>query len=420
MLTAEVVEWEDDDEELGEEISKEEFLAERRRLRRRRVMGSVGASIAGLVAALLVFAILVDTGIIDTDNFDPTPLESTDLVSPAVPDFDPGFGVEGPTTSPGIRPTVRYTISWTTTNVFVGRGGAMRVNITNDAPTQMYVDRVRMVPEWGDGFDVFATSFGTYIDPGEEEFIGLLGFSGPSAPGIYTYHFELDIRQRRPALGWADLPGERSSDSEVEVLPAGPVSGYPIHVNDKDVYREVNDLVEPDDPDVVAVADQVSAGLGASYNLYWVASLFEWGLLELEYQSDPSEEDVWSPAGKTCSLKSGDCEDFSIVIASVVEHWGGNARFYIISKHAFAAVYVGGPEMDTQAAATALNRFYGTALRYSWFKDDLGYWIIADGTSSQFLGGLPYNGVATDAQGGWDIQDTEYLYVTDIYPGYPE
>ena len=23
-------------------------------------------------------------------------------------------------------------------------------------------------------------------------------------------------------------------------------------------------------------------------------------------------------------------------------------------------------------------------------------------------------------QGGWDIQDTECLYVTDIYPGYPE
>ena len=104
----------------------------------------------------------------------------------------------------------------------------------------------------------------------------------------------------------------------------------------------------------------------------------------------------------------------------MVEHWGGNSRFYIISGHAFAAVYVGDLSMDTLDVANALNSYYGTSTRYSWFVDDLGYWIIADGTSSQYLGGLPYNGVATDASGGWDIRNTEYLYITDIYPDYPE
>ncbi len=414
-------EFEPIDDDFGEEISEEEYLEERRRLRRGRIAGGVAASVAGFLAALIIFALLVDTGIINPDNFDPTPLTETDLAAPEIPGFDPGFGETPPTASPGVRPTVSYTITWVTTKAFVGRGGAMRINVTNNADTQMFVSSVRMVPEWAGAFDVYSTSFGTYVDPGEEEYVGILGFSGPSAPGLYTYHFELDIYMRRPVLQtWAYLPAERSQDSEVEVLPAVSVDGYPQHVNDKDVYRDVNDLVEPDAPEVVAVADQVSQGLGGSYNLYWVASLFEWVLEELDYQSDPSDEDVWSPAGKTCSLKTGDCEDFSIVIASVVEHWGGNARFYVISRHAFAAVYVGPPGMDTNGAANALNRFYGTSLRYSWFVDPLGHWIIADGTASQFLGGLPYNGVATDAQGGWDIQDTEYLYITDIYPGYPQ
>ena len=81
-----------------------------------------------------------------------------------------------------------------------------------------------------------------------------------------------------------------------------------------------------------------------------------------------------------------------VLRALVIEHWGGNSRFYIISGHAFAAAYVGGPEMDTLAVANALNMFYGTSARYSWFKDDKGYWIILDGTSSQYAGGLRGSG----------------------------
>jgi transglutaminase-like putative cysteine protease len=409
------------EEDQGEEITFEEFKEEKRRLRRRRIVGSVAASICGFLAAIIIFILLVNNGFIPgVDNFEPTPLTTVDISSPGVPDWDPGFGETPPATTAGIRPSVSYTISWVMSKVFEGRGGAMRVNVTNNGATQIFVERVWMVPEW-EPTRLFHSSRGYYVDPDEEVFIGLIGFSGPSGPGLYTYHFELDLLVQRPVmLNWADLPTEQSRPSEMEVLPAETVSGYPIHDNNKDIYRKVNDLIEPDDPEVVSIADQVSEGLGDSYNLYWIASLFEWVLIELEYQSDPSENDVWSPAGDTCSLLSGDCEDFSIVIASVVEHWGGNARFYIISKHAFAAVYVGPPEMDTNAVASSLNTFYGTSTRYSWFKDDLGYWIIADGTASQHLGGLPYNGVATDLQGGWDIKDTEYLYITDVYPDYPE
>jgi transglutaminase-like putative cysteine protease len=413
-----IPEFEGDD---GEEISFDEYKEEKKRLRRRRIIGSTAASVGGFLAALIIFALLFDTGLIPiVDNFDPTALTSTDVGSPEVPTFDPGFGETPPDTSPGIRPTVSYTISWVISNVFEGRGGAMRVNLTNNAGTQIYVERVWMVPEW-EPSRTYYTQAGWYVDPDEEVYIGLLGFSGPSGPGKYTYHFELDLLAQRPLLGtWADLGSENSRDAEMDVLPAESVSGYPIHTNNKDIYRKVNDLVQPENPRVASVADEVRQGLGDNYNIYWIASLFEWVLNELEYKSDPSENDVWSPAGETCTLLTGDCEDFSIVIASVVEHWGGNARFYIISKHAFAAVYLGPADMDTNAVASSLNTFYGTSARYSWFKDNLGYWIIADGTASQHLGGLPYNGIATDLQGGWDITDTEYLYVTDVYPNYPD
>jgi hypothetical protein len=355
------------------------------------------------------------------DSFQPTALLESDVSAPMIPDWDPGLGEQPPTPTGAASANAQYVISWTTSQVFVGWGGSMRVNVTNRGATDIYVVQVRMYPEWTDEFVYFATTQGHYVPPGEQVHIGLLAFDGPSIPGTYSYHFEVDLMVKRALLGtWADLPLQAHDSFDMEVRPMTSVDPYPVHENDKDVYRKVNDLIEPDDPRVVELSDQVSEGLGGQYNLYWITSLFDWVISELEYRSDPSEGDEWAPPGETCDSLAGDCEDYSILIASVVEHWGGNAQFYIISRHAFAAVYLGPTTMDQNAVVNALGMYYGTTPRYAWFVDELGYWIIADGTSSQYLGGLPYNGVATDLEGGWDIENTEYLYITDIYPGYPE
>ena len=297
----------------------------------------------------------------------------------------------------------------------------MRVNVTNKGTSDIYVEQVRIFLEWSEPAVYYATNLGRYVEPGEQVHIGLLAFDGPAAPGIYSYHFEVDLMVKRQLLGtWADIPVQAHDTFEIEARPLVTTDPYPIHENDKDVYRKVNDLIRPDDPRVADLADQLRQGLGGDYNVYWIASLFDWVISELEYRSDPSEGDEWAPPGETCEALAGDCEDYSILIASVVEHWGGNAQFYIISQHAFAGVYIGPATMDVQAVVDALGMYYGTSPYYSWFVDELGYWIIADGTSGQYLGALPYGGVATDAQGGWDIDGTEYLYITDIYPGYPE
>jgi hypothetical protein len=417
-----VEEFEPYEDDMGEEISEEEYEAERRRIGRKRVTGTVGATMLGILAALLVFMLLLGPSTFPfVDSFSPTALQQSDLGVPRVPDFEPNLGDTPPTPSGGTGTTAQYVITWSTTPVFAGRGGSMRVNVTNRGSTDIFVEQVRMYVEWEDPMVYYHTSFGRYVAPGEEVPIGLLAFNGPAAAGAYQYHFEVDLMVKRLVLGtWADMDPQSHDPFDMEVLPVTTVDPYPVHENDKDVYRKVNDLIDPDDPRVAELADQVREGLGDQYNLYWIASLFDWVITELEYRSDPSEGDVWAPPGETCDSMAGDCEDYSILIASVVEHWGGNAQFYIITSHAFAAVYLGPRSMDVDPAVSALDSYYGTSPSYSWFVDDLGYWIIADGTSSQYLGGLPYNGVATDMQGGWDIEKTDYLYVTDIYPGYPE
>lgn len=417
-----IEEFEPWDDEVGEEISEEEYEAERRALRRKRVGGAAGATLLGVLAAIVIFALLMGPDALPfVESFDPTPLQQSDLGAPRVPGFDPGFGEPAPTPTGVTGANAQYVISWTTSPVFAGRGGSMRINITNRGPTDIYVEQVRLYTEWNDALAYYGTSFGWYASPGEEVTMGLLAFDGPTAAGFYNYHFEVDLMVKRQVLGtWADMDPQSHDEFEMEVRPTAAVDPYPVHDNDPDVYRKVNDLIRPNDPRVADLADQVRQGLGDDYNVYWVASLFDWVITELTYKSDPSQGDEWAPPGETCEKLTGDCEDYSILIASVVEHWGGNAKFYIITKHAFAAVYLGPPSMDINPMVDALDAYYGTQARYSWFVDDLGYWIIADGTSSQYLGGLPYGGVATDMQGGWDIENTEYLYVTDIYPNYPE
>jgi hypothetical protein len=417
-----IEEFEPYEDEEGEEISEEEYEGALRDMRRRRVAGAVGATLLGILAAFIVFMLLVNPSVLPfVESFEPTPLLETDLSAPRVPDWDPGMGEEPPTSSGVTSANTQYVLSWTTSQVFVSRGGTMRVNVTNKGTSEIYVEQVRIYLEWSEPSVYYATTLGRYVDPGEQVHIGLLAFDGPAAPGIYNYHFEVDLMVKRPLLGtWADIPVQAHDTFEIEALSLVNTDPYPIHENDKDVYRKVNDLIRPDDPRVADLADQLRQGLGGDYNVYWIASLFDWVITELEYRSDPSEGDEWAPPGETCDSLAGDCEDYSILIASVVEHWGGNAQFYIISQHAFAGVYIGPATMDVQAVVDALGMYYGTSPYYSWFVDDLGYWIIADGTSGQYLGGLPYGGVATDAQGGWDIDGTEYLYITDIYPGYPE
>ncbi len=179
------------------------------------------------------------------DNFEPTELESSNLVAPGIPTWDPELGDAPPIPTAGLAAEARYTITWLTTSVFVGRGGTMRVNITNSGQTDIYVKTVRLVPEWADPLEWYGTTMGRYVSPGQEVHIGLLGFSGPVAPGPYDYNFEIDLMAKRRVTGtWADLDPSSHDTFSMDVLPATPVAGYTQYMNDKDIYRKVNDLID--------------------------------------------------------------------------------------------------------------------------------------------------------------------------------
>jgi hypothetical protein len=405
---------------VGEDVlAAEELQAEERlRQRRRSTVNAVVAVVATIMVVLILLAILANKGIIHgPGSFNPTALGPEDLTVPAVPTVAPDRGDPAPTVGIGRLPA-SYTIIWVPSPVYAGYGGSMRVNVTNTGGTPIYVGSVRMVPEWS--IQGYSAGWGHEIAAGSTHPIGLLAFSGPSTPGNYSYHFALDllVQSNGPRMQWMRATNPDTDTMRMDVLPLEAVGSYPVYHNDPAIYKRANDLVRPNDTGVPELADTISAALGGEYDLYWVAALFDWTRETLRYIPDPTDDDIWSPPSETLTVGGGDCEEYAILMASVVKHWGGDVRFYVITKHAFAGIYLGPPGMNETGVAAALNMFQGTSARYAWFKDALGYWVIADGTSSLYLGGLPYNGVATDLQGGWDIKGTEYLYITDIVPDY--
>ena len=115
-----VEEFEPYEDEEGEEISEEEYEDTLRGMRHRRVAGAVGATLLGILAAFVVFMLLVNPSVLPfVESFEPTPLLSSDLSVPRVPDWDPGLGDEPPTASGVTSANSQYVLSWVTSEVYV-------------------------------------------------------------------------------------------------------------------------------------------------------------------------------------------------------------------------------------------------------------------------------------------------------------
>jgi hypothetical protein len=88
---------------------------------------------------------------------------------------------------------------------------------------------------------------------------------------------------------------------------------------------------------------------------------------------------------------AGDCEDYALLLSSMVARAGGTARVYLTIDHAFAAVYVGNTSMDLADATDDVRAYYGTDVNVHAFSDELGYWMVADPLGSFYMGGLAVN-----------------------------
>ena len=211
---------------------------------------------------------------------------------------------------------------------------------------------------------------------------------------------------------WHDYGALDGKLWDTEVLACAEPSSYDITSNPRNYYDKATSLM--DRKAVTALTAQVQAKEPGNYTMQQLLYAFDWVRENIEYADDPT--DKWQSAEDTMILRSGDCEDHAILMATLMRELGGSARFNLIEGHAFATVFIGDSFTDLTAIKMAVSSHYGTLVPVHYLQDeqrlldDHGHRRvpICGGPDRQFRpchrwsGGLDLRGDGHPDQGGRD------------------
>ncbi|WP_052310746.1 transglutaminase domain-containing protein [Methanoregula formicica] len=123
---------------------------------------------------------------------------------------------------------------------------------------------------------------------------------------------------------------------------------------------------------------------GGSFNLAQACDLWEDVYRNWTYVDDPRGSEYFSPASRTIALgMKGDCDDFAIVVAAMIESVGGSSRIVTAQNgtggHAYPELYIGDSSARFDTAAAYIRQRYHVT--------DVGCHITesADGTRHYWL-----------------------------------
>jgi len=195
-----------------------------------------------------------------------------------------------------------------------------------------------------------------------------IGSAGPDFSGIFIYQNIVNTSQSGEAL-------MNSSGSAPEVRRSAAI-------------RDALDSHDPVTRDfAVSLIPQAHGG---SFNLAQICDLWETVYSRWTYVDDPSGDDYFSPASRTIALGfKGDCDDFAIVVAAMIESIGGSARIVTAQNgtygHAYPEVYVGDTLEEFEAAAAYIRKRYhvtDVGCHITTGEDGPRYWLNLDWWSS--------------------------------------
>ncbi|MDP3396398.1 MAG: transglutaminase-like domain-containing protein [Methanoregula sp.] len=130
------------------------------------------------------------------------------------------------------------------------------------------------------------------------------------------------------------------------------------------------------------------------YNIAQICDLWETIYKKWTYVNDPRGRDYYSPASRTIQLGlKGDCDDFAITVASVIQSIGGSSRvvtaYNAEGGHAYPEVFIGTRKTSLDAAAEYISkRYHVKSIAYHTHTKDgvTQYWLNLD-WQSQHPGG---------------------------------
>jgi hypothetical protein len=164
---------------------------------------------------------------------------------------------------------------------------------------------------------------------------------------------------------------------------------------------DTNSMIQPEDRTAAAICmamdsqnpltrdfavSRIPRPHGGMFNAAQVSDLWETVYTRWTYVEDPRGSDYFSPASRTIALGlKGDCDDFAIVVASMIGAVGGNARIVHArngtESHAYPEVYIGTTREEYEAVAGYIRERYAVkevSCHITRDENTTRYWLNLD------------------------------------------
>ncbi|MCK5397057.1 MAG: transglutaminase domain-containing protein, partial [Thermoplasmata archaeon] len=340
--------------------------------------------LAGIFGALLIFSSIM--GVIASLNFPEAEAFAQEELH--VPDQFISQGLEPMPPLAGDWPTLPNIPALISIgNIYREYGGSVRIQIQNNGTRDIFLEQVAF--EWTNSGRGSSIMVHQYIDTGSAYDVKTLSIPGPSTAGNHSYQISMQVliyrnngwfRVIAGGDDWLDL-----TEHTIEVVELVEPNEYDLEHNYRAYYERVNELVSFDSENVASAAAAATEGMGDEYNIGKVCAIFDYLDDNCVYTEDPGGDKWYSPDELLDSLE-GDCEDYAMLIAAMVENIGGTTRVYLTHDHAFAAVYVGNSTEEYEQASNDIQSYYGTDVKTHAMVDETGYWINVDPLGTFYAG----------------------------------
>jgi transglutaminase-like putative cysteine protease len=370
--------------------------------------------VTGLVSVLFILSVVMGMltmfstptarGFAETDYHAPMPFSTQTTEAPAA--------------AGSVHTSLDILLSVSVGQIFEDYGGAVRLAIINNDTRPLFILNVSF--SWVGTAIETIKAVNEEVEPGDTLDIRAVSVDGPDFSGNADYEIKVQVLEFRNNNWFQVLSGTDDwlnfPEHSILIMPLGQQADFDIDVNNYLYYHKANELINFDSLAVEMATDMATVGLGSNYNIGKVCAIFDYVDKAITYTDDPGE-DYWYRPEDCLGNKSGDCEDYGLLISTMVHLAGGTSRLYLTQSHAFAAVYAGESQDALFEAMNGIRSYYGTSLKIHYFEDEKGYWLIADPLGSFYLGGFAVGAIpisGSDRNWTWTFTDTSTVYSIDI------
>ena len=159
--------------------------------------------------------------------------------------------------------------------------------------------------------------------------------------------------------------------------------------------------IEPTDPIVRSYAlKAIPASHDGEYSVQQLCDIYNKLYNDWVHVNDPDGEEYIVPASESVKVLRGDCDDYAVLMASLVEAIGGTSRVIVASdsagdEHVYAEVYLNDFKEGQDNVIDTIGRKYGVKTVYYHIDENGDYWLNLDYTS-YYPGSKYYNSVGNE------------------------